>query len=45
MFFGIEKKYAVLDCTGFDKDGITTLLMSMVTGHGRGTQILWNAVE
>jgi hypothetical protein len=35
----------ILDWTDFDRDGHTTLVMSMVTGHGRGTPLIWKSVQ
>lgn len=37
--------YVILDWTDFDQDGHSTLLLSMVTGHGRGTPLIWTTVE
>lgn len=42
---GTRKEIVViLDWTDFDRDGHTTILMSMVTGHGRGTPLIWKTV-
>lgn len=43
---GDRKEIVVaLDWTDFDRDGHTTLVLSMVTGHGRGTPLIWVSVE
>lgn len=34
-----------MDWTDFDDDGHTTLVISMMTGHGRATPLMWKTVE
>lgn len=34
-----------LDWTDFDRDGHCTLVLSLVTGHGRGTPLIWTTVD
>jgi hypothetical protein len=34
-----------MDWTDFDPDGQTTLVLSLVTGHGRATPLLWRTVS
>ncbi len=37
--------FVIMDWTDFDRDGHATLLLSMVTGHGRGTPLIWTTIE
>ena len=34
-----------LDWTSFARDGHETIVLSMLTGHGRATPLLWKTVE
>jgi hypothetical protein len=40
-----EEIYAALDWTDFDADGHTTLVLSMITNHGRATPLVWRTVR
>jgi hypothetical protein len=42
-----DRKEAVvaLDWTDFDRDGHSTAVLSLVTGHGRGTPLIWTTVK
>ena len=53
-FFGYWAPYLVggrveivvaLDWTSFARDGHETLVLSMLTGHGRATPLMWRSVE
>ena len=53
-FFGYWVPYMVgartevvvaLDWTSFARDGHETIVISMLTGHGRATTLLWKTVE
>ncbi len=37
--------YAALDWTDFDADGQTTLMLSLITSHGRSTPLVWRTVR
>jgi len=39
-----EEALIAMDCTDFDADDQTTLALSLVTGHGRATPLLWLTV-
>ena len=52
-FFGYWVAYMVgarveivvaLDCTSFARDGHETIVLSMLTGHGRATPLMWRTV-
>lgn len=42
-----DRKEAVvaMDWTDFDRDGHATVVLSLVTGHGRGTPLIWTTVK
>ena len=43
---GVRKSIAVaMDWTDFDADGHATIMLSLLTNHGRGTPLLWLTVE
>jgi IS4 transposase len=37
--------FVALDWTDFDSDGHSTIMLSIITGHGRATPLIWSSVE
>lgn len=42
---GRKEAVVALDWTDFDRDGHSTVMLSLVTGHGRATPLIWTTVE
>lgn len=40
-----EEIFVAMDWTDFDSDGHSTIMLSLITGHGRATPLLWSSVE
>lgn len=40
-----EEIFVALDWTEFDADGHSTLMLSQMTNHGRGTPMVWTSVD
>jgi hypothetical protein len=40
-----EEIFVALDWTDFDADGHCTIMLSLITGHGRATPLIWTSVE
>lgn len=40
-----EDIFVALDWTDFDSDGHSTIMLSVITGHGRATPLIWSTVE
>ncbi len=42
---GREELVVAMDWTDFEKDDHTTIAISLITGHGRATPLLWKTVQ
>ena len=40
-----EEIFVAMDWTDFDSDGHSTIMLSLITGHGRATPLIWSSVE
>ena len=40
-----DEIFVAMDWTDFDSDGHSTIMLSLVTGHGRATPLIWSSVE
>jgi hypothetical protein len=40
-----EEIFVALDWTDFNSDGHFTIILSLLTGHGRATPLIWSSVE
>lgn len=40
-----EEIFVALDWTDFASDGHSTIMLSLITGHGRATPLLWSSIQ